>query len=98
MDWTEDLVIEKDSDAVLDWKFDWTSWLSTSETITSYTMTVDAGLTKDSASITDSGKSVTVWLSGGTVNTRYVVSCLITTSTTPARTDERSVTFKIVNK
>ena len=86
-------VFTKDPDAVLDYKFDWSSWLATGETITSRTVTVDAGLTNDSDSITDSGASVTVWLSGGTANKNYAVACKITTD--GGRTDERTDTIHV---
>ena len=101
---TTDTVWIKDPDAVLDWKFDWANttnggtiadWLDIAggETISTRTVTVSSGLTKDSDSLTDSDTSVTVWLSGGTAGQDYTVSCLIATSA--ARTDERSVTIKV---
>ena len=79
----------KDPDAVLDYKFDFSQWL-TGETILTRTVVVDPGITKDSDSITDSSTSVTVWLSGGTAGTAYNVACKITTAT---RTDERTITI-----
>ncbi len=88
----------KDPDAVLDYKFDWkaltngsgaSDWLASGETISSATVTVGAGLTKDSDSITDTSTSVTVWLSGGTVDVSYSVACKIVTSA--GRTDERTI-------
>lgn len=84
----------KDPDAILDYVFDWSPYLEAGETITDKTVTVDAGLTLDSHSVDDS--SVTVWLSGGTVRTTYKVACLITTSA--GRTDERTMTIKVVNR
>lgn len=92
----------KDPDAVLDYKFDWAAltngsgdsdWLDSGETISSHTVTVEAGLTKDSDSATDTNTSVTVWLSGGTVDTDYDVSCEIVTS--DSRTDERTITIRV---
>lgn len=92
----------KDPDAVLDYKFDWAAetngtgtsdWLAAGETITSHTVTVEAGLTKDSDSATDTDTSVTVWLSGGTAGTDYDVACEITTSAD--RTDERTITIRV---
>jgi len=68
----------KDPDAVLDYAFDWSSWLATGETITSYTITEDTGITVDSDSNTDD--TVTVWLSGGIANVRYKIVCHIVTS------------------
>lgn len=72
------------------------------ETISSYTVTVDTGLTKDSdnkAAVEIHGVSyaintvVTVWLSGGTVNTSYNVLCRIVTSGN--RTLDKTLTIKV---
>lgn len=82
-------VYTKDPDAVLDWKFDWSRWLATSETITSHTVTSTAGLTVDSSLVTDDDTSVTAWLSGGTAGTRYAVTCHIVTSA--GRADDRTI-------
>lgn len=91
----------KDPSAVLDYVFDWkalthergsSDWLASGETITSRTVTVDAGITKDSDALTDSATSVTVWLSGGTAGNDYRVTCRITTSS--SRTDERTITIQ----
>jgi hypothetical protein len=83
----------KDPEAVLDYKFDWSSWLATGETISSKTVTVGSGLTEDSSSITDTNTSVTIWLSGGTTDTDYSVECKIVTS--DSRIDERSITIRV---
>lgn len=87
---------EKDPSAVLDYKFDWSDWLGTGETISSKTITAETGITVDSSSITDSSTSVTVWLSGGTAVTVYKIACLITTSA--SRTDERTIEIYVNNR
>jgi len=81
----------KDPDAVLDYAFDWTEWLADSpaETISSHTVTVSTGLTKDSDSEADG--VVTIWLSGGTAGNKYNVACKIVTD--QSRTEERSITI-----
>ena len=65
----------KDPSAVLDYKFDWkaltngsgtSDWLAAAETISTKTVTVSNGLTKDSDTLTDTNTSVTVWLSART--------------------------------
>jgi hypothetical protein len=84
----------KDPDAVLDYAMDWTDWLDDSETISSHTVTVDDGLTKDSDS--ESSGIVTIWLSGGTANTTYNVVVHITTS--DSRTDDRTFRVMVVNR
>ena len=81
----------KDPSAVLDWAFDWTDWLATSETITSHTITADPGIVVDSS--TENAGKVTVWLSGGTAGEWYEIACLITTSA--GRTDERTISIQI---
>lgn len=81
-----------DPESVLDYSFDWaTSWLDDGETISSYTVTVPAGMTL--ASHSQAAGVVTAWISGGTVNTRYRVECKIVTSA--GRTDERSITISV---
>lgn len=82
----------KDPDAVLDYKWDWSSWLESAETISSTTVTADSGLTVDSSSITDSSTSVTAWLSGGTTNRTYDVVCHIVTSVD--REDDRTIIIR----
>lgn len=97
--------VEKDPDAVLDYKFDWANttnggtkadWLEAGETISSHVVTADTGITVDSDSITDTNTSVTVWLSGGTAGTRYNVACSVTTSA--SRTDERTLLVTVKNR
>lgn len=92
----------KDPDAVLDYKFDWkaltngsgtSDWLATAETISSFTIDADTGITVVSSSKTDANTTVTVWLSGGTAGTDYAVRCEIVTSAT--RTDERTMTIQV---
>lgn len=91
----------KDPDAVLDYKFDWaaltngtggSNWLASGETISSKTITATSGITVASSSITDTNTSVTVWLSGGTDGSDYLVACKIVTSS--SRTDERTITIQ----
>ena len=84
----------KDPDAMLDYAFDWSGWLQSGETISSYSITVDSGLTKESDNESDG--VVTVWLSGGTAGSEYTVSCKITTSM--SRTDERTMRIKVVER
>ena len=83
-------VYDKDPNAVLDYAFDWSAWLSESETISAHDVTVPAGITLDSSEDTDD--TVTAWLSGGTLGTTYTVVCQITTN--QARTDERSIIIR----
>lgn len=83
-----------DSDAVLDWAWDWSQWLGPSETISSSVVTASAGITVNSTSNTTN--TVTVWLSGGTANQPYTVGNRITTN--QGRTDERTITIRVTNR
>lgn len=84
----------KDPAAILDWVFDWSGWLASGETITSHTITVPTGITKDSS--TEAAGKVTVWLSGGTARMSYSVACKIATSA--GRTDERTLWVQVVDR
>ena len=85
-------IIPKSPTGVLDYKWDWSSWLQEGETISSHTITPETGITKDSSSITDSSTSVTAWLSGGTANKTYQVVCHIVTSAN--RADDRTIILR----
>lgn len=87
-------IFEKASTAKLDFVFNWTSWLSSSETLSTYALTVQSGLTLSSESF--SSVIVTAWLSGGTIGMEYSVDCKIVTSS--SRTDERSMRIIIPEK
>lgn len=84
----------KDPQAVLDYAWDWTAWLSAGETIASFSVQPVDGITIDSTSLTAS--VVTAWISGGTVGTRYRLTCRITTSA--GRTDDRSIYVTVVDR
>ena len=95
---------ERTTTAVLDYKFDLapltngrddggSDWLQSGETISSYTVTSsDVDLVIDSSSITDSGTSITIWLSGGDItDTVYYVDIHVVTS--DGREDDFSMRF-----
>ncbi len=84
----------KDPDAVLDYTFDWTRWLASDETISTSTVTVSAGLTKNSDSKTT--KMVTAWVSGGASGQPYTITSHIVTN--QGRTDERTITIRVTNR
>jgi hypothetical protein len=84
----------KDPDAVLDYQWNWASWLSDGDTIASATVTAPTGLTVDS--ITATSSAVTAWLSGGTAGTSYRVTCHIVTA--DGREDDRSITIIVREK
>ena len=81
----------QDPDAELDYLFDWSTWLEDLETISSYVITAETGIT--ASDDTETGGKVTVWLSGGTAGSNYTVACRITTSA--GRIDERTITVRV---
>lgn len=87
--------ITKDPAAVLDYVVDWADWLAVvGDTITSATAE-GTGVAVDSCTVMDGGKRVLVWVSGGVANAAGQVVVRITTASTPARVDERSLYFKV---
>jgi len=83
---------EKDSDAVMDYQIDWTLWLN-GDVISTSTWIVPTGITKDSD--TNSTKTATIWLSGGTIGD---VHTIVNRIVTPTRTEDRTITVTIVSK
>jgi len=61
-------IVTKDPDSILDWEFNWTSWLA-GDTISTSTWVVPSGITKDSD--TKTTITTTIWLSSGTDGTDY---------------------------
>lgn len=81
----------KDPDAVLDFSWDWSDWLSPiSDTIASQTFQL-SGITKDSHS--QIGGVVTAFLSGGTAGALATATCRIVTA--GGRTDDRTIYIRI---
>ena len=92
----------KDPNATLDYRYDWASktngtgssdWLAPGETISSFTIIPDTGITVVSSTLVSGSTAVVVFISGGTDNTNYQIECQITTSL--GKTDERSIYLKV---
>lgn len=83
----------KDPDSVVDYQFDWSTWLG-ADTIATSTWIVPAGITLDSD--TNTTTTTTAWLSGGTLNATYIVTNRITT--VGGRTEDRSMIITIREK
>lgn len=81
----------KDPNATLDYTVDWADWMPAGDSITTVTWVVPAGLTKTTQ--TNTATAATAWLSGGTVGTRYVVVCRITT--VDGRIDDRTLQIDV---
>ena len=84
---------KKSSTEVLDYGFDWDDeYLETGDTVSTSAWTVPTGITKDSDSNTTT--ATTIWLSGGTLGTSYVL--VNTVVTAGGRTAVRAFTLTIV--
>jgi len=96
----------KEAAEVLDYRFDFkpltngrdsaqSDFLGASETISSFTISADTGITVDSSALADTSTSVLVWLSGGTLGSEYEVVAEVVTS--DSRKVRRSILIKIVS-
>lgn len=81
----------KDPNAILDYKWDYSSWLEPGDTITAHDIIVDGTLTLGPHSHDDT--SVTAWLSGGTEGDRARVTVRVTTA--DGRVDDRTSVIEI---
>lgn len=84
----------KDPDDVLDYSFNWADWLTTNETIVTFTAIATPGITIDSTSNTAS--VTTTWLSGGVAGSPYTVTHRIVTN--QDRTVDRSMTIRVTSR
>jgi len=80
----------KKSGSVLDYKFDWSSFLG-ADTISTSIWSIDTGMVVDSDSNNDS--TATAWLSGGDVGGVYTAVNIITTAN--GRTVHRALTIRV---
>lgn len=92
-------IIEKDPVAKLDYIFDWTAYLAgISDTIASVTFTLTSDKPNSTAQVVSSSNTATTataWVGGGVIDELIQVDCKITTASTPARIDSRSIWIKI---
>ena len=86
----------KDPNSKIDYGFDWTSWLDTTngESISTSTWVLETGLTYVSDTIT--GYITTVMLQGGDVDFTYMVTNRILTSA--GRIEDRSMYVQVREK
>ena len=83
----------KDPDETLDYTVDWTEFLG-ADTIHSVTWTVPVGIVNVTTNFTDT--TATIWISGGTLGSRYMINCMITSHAN--RIGDRSFVIKIQQK
>lgn len=74
----ERFYVVKDPDSTLDYAVDWTTALSSGETITNHVWTVPTGITN--AGVANTTTRSVIRLGGGTASTNYIVNVRITTS------------------
>jgi hypothetical protein len=86
--------IEKDPYAILDYSLDWTNWMPSGDTITSITVSADAGITIDSTTNTD--YIATANISGGTAGNIYNIEFKIVT--TNGLRDSRNFRIKVLER
>ena len=86
---------KKDPNAILDYTFDWGPYLlPLTDTISSVTWVVSSGITTSSP--TNTTTTATVFVTGGVLDTTETLTCRITTA--GGRTDDRTISLKIVNR
>jgi hypothetical protein len=86
---------KKDPDAVLDYTFNWGSWLTDAEDVIDTVEWIpDEGLTVANSTYTST--TATAFVSGGAVGDTLKLTCRITTL--GGRTDDRTITLKIVDR
>ncbi len=91
MRWESGITVPKDPDAVKDWYWDWSDWLTDGDSVASFIATPETGLEVDS-SVQDAN-GVRVVLSGGTDGDLLDVTVEITT--VAGFKDHRTVTFEV---
>lgn len=94
MQWYAGLVVERDPNSVLDYRWELSDWVDQGDSIASHQVVADTGITVESS--TNDTDSVTVWLSGGTLGAVYAVTVRVTTSA--GRVDDYTVRFVTVDK
>lgn len=86
--------IEKDPYAILDYSLDFQNWMPSGDTITSITVSADAGITIDSTTNTD--YIATANISGGTAGNIYNIEFKIVT--TNGLRDSRNFRIKVLER
>lgn len=86
----------KDPAAYLDFKFNWEDWLEDGEVIVDSTWESDPGISLSNPS--HFSPYTVVWVSGGEAGNSYLLTNTVTTNSTPARVDVRSMLVCVVNR
>ena len=72
--------IRKDPESVMDYFIDYSTFLESSDSISTHTITADTGLTVDSSTVLSGNKKIKMFLSGGTAGTTYDVKADVDTA------------------
>lgn len=91
MRWYKGIVVAKDPDAVLTWRWDWSDWLSETDVISSHIVSVNGSVLSLVSGNDDT--TVDVTLSGGDAGTDSDVT--VTVLTGGGLADDRTVTFRV---
>lgn len=86
------MIVTKDPDAILDFRWDWTAWLGDGDTITSAAVTLTPAGDGDlvlQGTVTHTAVAAVAWISGGTAGATYHATCRIMTDL--GRTDDRTI-------
>lgn len=84
----------KDPVATIDFSVDWSGILPAGDNISSAIATAESGLTVASHSF--SGQLHTIWLTGGTAGTTYLVTSEVTSAA--GRRDRRTIRITVVER
>lgn len=94
------LTIEKDTEANLSYSFDWSDWLTGTDTLSTVEYSVQARLNDPKPIVIESSgiaiAKTYCFLSGGQLNKSYQVSCKITTVS--GLVERRVFTVNVVNR
>jgi hypothetical protein len=88
--------IDKDANAILDYSFDWSSWLNVRgvlDTIDSYNLDLSGSTTAQIITHAAQAGVVTAYVSGGAVGETLKLRCRIVTN--QGRTDDRTVYLQV---
>lgn len=83
----------KDPDAQLDYTLDWSIWLPVGDTIAASQWVLPPDLSQVSS--TNTTTTATVWLKGGVLGATYLIVNRVTTASTPARIEDRTIQIRM---
>jgi len=89
-------IFNKDPLASLDYSFSWVDWLSSGDSVATSEWVVPAGLTQVATGL--AANVATIYLSGGTTGTTYIVKNKITTASATPVVDARSFKIRVTDR